>query len=115
MLKQKPSNYLLDKYKVMEGMEKQREVLERTLPAILDIINDAERQASHRQGVKAWLVRLKKVAYEASEVFDDFEYEALRRRAKKNGHIGELGFMAGVKLLPTHNRLAFRLRMGDKL
>ncbi|WVZ48830.1 LOW QUALITY PROTEIN: hypothetical protein U9M48_000236 [Paspalum notatum var. saurae] len=116
LLKEKASNYLLDKYKVMEGMEKQHEVLEHSLmPAILDIIDDAEKQASHRRGVQAWLARLKKVAYEVSEVFDDFEYEALRRQAKKNGHISELGIMAAVKLLPTHNRLAFRLRMGTKL
>ncbi|WVZ48837.1 hypothetical protein U9M48_000239 [Paspalum notatum var. saurae] len=116
LLKDKVANSLLDRYKVMEGMEKQHEVLEHSLmPAIFDIIDDAEKQASRQQGVKAWLARLKKVAYEASEVFDDFEYEALRRQAKKNGHITEVGIMAGVKLLPTHNRLAFRLRMGTKL
>jgi len=110
----KVSSSLLDQYNVMEGMEKQRKILERKLPAIVDVMADAEEQASRRGGVKAWLEELKMVAYEANDVFDEFEYEALRRRAKKNGHITQLG-MAGVKLFPTHNRVVFRFRMGNKL
>jgi len=113
LLKDKVSSYLLNQYNVMEGMEKQHEILKRKLPAILDVMADAEKQVS-RRGVKAWLEKLKTVAYEANDVFDEFEYEALRRRAKKNGHITKLG-MAGVKLFPTHNRVAFRCRMGNKL
>ena len=112
-LLKKVSSSLLDQYNVMEGMEKQHEILKRKLPTILDIMADAEKQVS-RRGVKAWLEKLKTVAYEANDVFDEFEYEALRRRAKKNGHITKLG-MAGVKLFPTHNRVAFRSRMGNKL
>ena len=113
-LLKKVSSSLLEQYNVMEGMEKQHEILKRKLPAILDIMADAEKQASRRGGVKAWLEKLKTVAYEANDVFDEFEYEALRRRAKKNGHITQLG-MAGVKLFPTHNRVVFRFRMGNKL
>ena len=100
LLKDKVSSSLLDRYNVMEGMEKQRKILERKLPAILDVIADAEKQASGRRGEKAWLEALKTVAYEANDVFDEFEYEALCRRAKKDGHITKLG-MAGVKLLLT--------------
>ncbi|XP_066337518.1 putative disease resistance protein RGA4 [Miscanthus floridulus] len=113
-LLKKVSSSLLDQYNVMEGMAKQHEILKRKLPAILDIMADAEKQASRRGGVKAWLEALKTVVYKANDVFDEFEYEALRRRAKKNGHITKLG-MAGVKLFPTHNRVAFRSRMGNKL
>ena len=112
-LLKKVSSSLLDQYNVMEGMEKQHEILKRKLPAILDIMADAEKQVS-RRGVKAWLEKLKTVAYEANDVFDEFEYEALRRQAKKDGHITKLG-MAGVKLFLSHNRVAFRCRMGNKL
>ncbi|KAM0912059.1 hypothetical protein ACQ4PT_013024 [Festuca glaucescens] len=118
---QKASISLLDQYKVMKGLEEQHEILKRRLPAILDIITgaeeaaaDTEQGAAQRAGATAWLEAIKKVSYEANEVFDEFKYEALRRKAKKEGHYKELGFDV-VKLFPTHNSFVFRNRMGRKL
>uniref|UniRef100_A0ACD5UK83 Uncharacterized protein n=1 Tax=Avena sativa TaxID=4498 RepID=A0ACD5UK83_AVESA len=118
---EKASGSLLGQYKVMKGMEEQHEILKRKLPAILDIITDVEQAAAdseqataRRAGAAAWLEAIKKVSYEASEVFDELKYEVLRRKAKKEGHYEELGYST-VKLFPTHNSFVFRQRMGRKL
>ena len=112
-LKEKASSYLLDQYKVMQGMEEQREILARRLPAILDFIDEAESGPS-RSGVSSWLQALKKVSYEAIDVFDEFKYEALRRDACKKGHYNTLGVDL-VSLFPARNPIVFRYRMGKKL
>jgi hypothetical protein len=113
LLKDKVSSYLLDQYKVMQGMEEQREILARRLPAILDFIDEAESGPS-QPGISSWLQALKKVSYEAIDVFNEFKYEALRCDACKKGHYNTLGVDV-VSLFPARNPIVFRYRMGKKL
>jgi len=112
LLKDKVSSYLLNQYKVMQGMEEQREILARRFPAILDFIEAGS--GPSRPGVSSWLQALKKVSYEAIDVFDEFKYEALRRDACKKGHYNTLGVDL-VSLFPARNPIVFRYRMGKKL
>ncbi|EMS47642.1 hypothetical protein TRIUR3_02721 [Triticum urartu] len=81
------SSYLLNQYKVMKGMEKEHDILKRKLLLVEDIITDAEQAAAdaeqaaadteqaaaRRAGAVAWLEDMKKVAYKANEVFDEFK------------------------------------------
>uniref|UniRef100_A0A0E0J423 NB-ARC domain-containing protein n=1 Tax=Oryza nivara TaxID=4536 RepID=A0A0E0J423_ORYNI len=106
----KASSYLVYQYKVMEGMEQQRKALERMLPLILSVIQDTEEKRSKKPELSAWLDELKKVSYEAIDVFDEFKYEALRREAKKKGHDATLG-KGIVSLFPHRNPIVFRYRM----
>ncbi|XP_040384071.1 putative disease resistance protein RGA4 [Oryza brachyantha] len=104
---QNASSYLAGQYRVMEGMEEQRKALERMLPLILTVIHDAQNRTKQSQ-VGAWLQELKKVSYEATDVFDEFRYEALRREARRKGH-------GAVSLFSSRNPIVFRYRMGKKL
>ncbi|XP_072150039.1 disease resistance protein RGA2-like [Setaria viridis] len=88
LVKEKASSYLLYQYKVME---EQHENLKVMLPFILERITDAEKQATDKEAIRPWLQKLKVAAYEAIEVFDEFNYEALRRQAKKEGRYIKLG------------------------
>ncbi|CBI29850.3 unnamed protein product, partial [Vitis vinifera] len=61
--------------------------LKDTLSVIQAVISDAEEQQSNSRQIADWLRKLKKALYEAEDVLDDFEYEALRRKVAKAGSI----------------------------
>ncbi|XP_042516750.1 putative disease resistance protein RGA3 isoform X3 [Macadamia integrifolia] len=62
------------------GVKGELKKLQTTLTTIQGVLQDAENQQEKKMAVKDWLRRLKSVAYDADDVFDEFKYEALRRK-----------------------------------
>ncbi|KAL5230070.1 hypothetical protein ABZP36_028846 [Zizania latifolia] len=72
---------------------------------------DAEEKSDANPTVKRWMKDLKAVAYEADDVLDDFQYEALRREAQ----IGDSATRKVRGYFTPHNPLLFRATMSRKL
>lgn len=68
----------------MWGVDADRDKLERRLLAVQSLLADAEAKSETNPAVRKWMKDLKAVAYQADDVLDDFQYEALRREAQRN-------------------------------
>ncbi|KAL6337213.1 hypothetical protein AAG906_036527 [Vitis piasezkii] len=93
------------------GVKADLDDLKDTLSAIQALILDAEEQKSNTRQITGWLRKLKKALYEAEDVLDDFEYEALRRKVAKGGSITKQVH----SFFSTSNPLPFRFKMGRKM
>ncbi|XP_043705572.1 putative disease resistance protein RGA3 [Telopea speciosissima] len=95
------------------GVKAELKKLETTLTTIRDVLKDAENQQVEKEAVKNWLRRLKSVAFDADDVLDEFNYEALRRKME----IQNRGMMGKVRnnFFSRSNPFAFRLKMAHKL
>lgn len=60
---------------------------------------------------KSWMKELRSVAYQADDVLDDFQYEALRRQSK----IGKSTTRKALSYITRHSPLLFRFEMSRKL
>ncbi|KAK2641763.1 hypothetical protein Ddye_023526 [Dipteronia dyeriana] len=86
--------------------------LEKTLKTIKAVLLDAEQQQLHNNGVRVWLEELKDVCYDAEDVLDEFEIEALQRQATVNrGSITQKVWNS----LSWPNSVAFRFTIGHKI
>ncbi|KAJ4710182.1 Disease resistance protein [Melia azedarach] len=95
------------------GFKKDIEKLANTLKSIEAVLLDAEERPvdSHEWGV--WLDKLKDVCYDAEDVLDEFETEAVRKQVMNRMSIRKKvsNFFSFSNTCP----LAFRLRMGHKI
>ncbi|XP_019082059.2 disease resistance protein RPP13 isoform X2 [Vitis vinifera] len=67
------------------GVKTELEELKDTLSTIHALLLDAEeKQATNRQ-ISDWLGKLKLVLYDAEDVLDEFDYEALRQQVVASG------------------------------
>ncbi|KAK0596612.1 hypothetical protein LWI29_017321 [Acer saccharum] len=97
---------------LMYGVEKDLQKLQTTLTTIKNGLLDAEEQQLHNRQVGAWLEELKDVCYDAEDVFDEFQAEALRRQV-----LAEHGSIPTkvCNALSWPKSLAFRFNIGHKI
>nr|CAB3483707.1 unnamed protein product [Digitaria exilis] len=86
------------------GVDGERRKLERQLVYVQSLLADAEVKSETNHAVRAWMKALKAVAYQADDVLDDFQYEALRREAwSQRSKVNKV-----LSNFTSKNRLVFR-------
>uniref|UniRef100_A0A199UBI9 Uncharacterized protein n=1 Tax=Manihot esculenta TaxID=3983 RepID=A0A199UBI9_MANES len=101
----------LEEFFLAWGLETDLEKIKRNLKVIEAVLLDAEQQLSLNPRIKIWLDNLKQVLYDAEDVVDEFECEALRSKVVKSGKTTR----KVCRFFSSSNPLAFRFRMGHKL
>jgi hypothetical protein len=104
----KAADALVQKVTAMWGVDDDRRDLELKLLYVQSLLADAEAKAEAEteagRAVKGWMRELRAAAYQADDVLDDFQYEALRREAQslRSTTSKVLDFFS------SRNRLVFR-------
>ncbi|KAF7847493.1 hypothetical protein BT93_L2905 [Corymbia citriodora subsp. variegata] len=94
------------------GVENQISELRETLTAIKAVLLDAEEQRAKSRRLQVWLDRLQDVLYDAEDVLDEFECEALRKQAiSRYGGVKE----KVCRFFSHSNPLVFRVKLSDKI
>ncbi|XWS65039.1 hypothetical protein CRYUN_Cryun05aG0056500 [Craigia yunnanensis] len=75
------------------------------------VLLDAERKEVHDNQLQVWLQKLKDACYDAEDVLDEFEIEALRRQVLKQRSIGS----KVSNFFSSSNPIAFRFTMAHKI
>jgi len=107
----KATDTLVQSVTRMWGVDEDRHRLERHLEYVQSMLVDAEAKSETNHAVWTWMKELKAAAYQADDVLDNFQYEALRREA-------ESGRSLARKVLSnftSKNRLVFRYKASRDL
>ncbi|KAL5230204.1 hypothetical protein ABZP36_028980 [Zizania latifolia] len=108
----KAADTLVQSVARMCSVDGDRHKLERQLLAVQCKLMDAEEKSETNPAVKRWMKDLRAVAYEADDVLDDFQYEALRHEAQ----IGDDSATRKVlRYFTPHSPVLFRATMSRKL
>jgi Leucine-rich repeat (LRR) protein len=91
------------------GISTDLKSLELTMSTIQAVLLDAEEKQVKNRGLTVWLGQLKDVFYDAVDVLDEFECEALRRQVVKTH-----GSASG-QVLSSFNPLGFSHKMSQKI
>ncbi|OVA05164.1 Leucine-rich repeat [Macleaya cordata] len=69
------------------GVKGELTKLRQTFIDIKAVLNDADKKQVENKAIQIWLRDLKDIAYDAEDVLDDFQYEALRHELESQGRI----------------------------
>jgi len=78
----KATDTLVQSVTRMWGVDEDRHRLERHLEYVQSMLVDAEAKSETNHAVWTWMKELKAAAYQADDVLDNFQYEALRCEAE---------------------------------
>ncbi|XP_008779934.3 putative disease resistance protein RGA1 [Phoenix dactylifera] len=107
----KATDHVGEQFGRMWGIHEKLEKLKRTLLAIQYKLGDAEERQVKDAAVKSWLAALKDAAYEADDILDEFNVEAMRRKAEI-----QIDMTKKVRsFFSLGNPVWFRLKMGREL
>ncbi|KAL5704100.1 hypothetical protein ACHQM5_022573 [Ranunculus cassubicifolius] len=74
----KLSSLISKEFRLLQGVNKDLEKLSSTLSIIKDVLVDAEVKQINDKRTRDWLTKLKDAAYDAEDIFEDCEVEALK-------------------------------------
>ncbi|TXG46202.1 hypothetical protein EZV62_028297 [Acer yangbiense] len=108
----KLGSFVNQQVSLISGVKNDLEKLKTTLTTIKTGLLDAEKQQIHNSQVGDWLEKLKDVCYDAEDLFEEFQAEALRRQVlAEHGSIPKKVCNA----LSWPKSLAFRFNIGHKI
>ncbi|XP_071939280.1 putative disease resistance protein RGA4 [Coffea arabica] len=94
------------------GIKNDFEKLKDTLTVILDVLRDAEERQVTEEATRLWLEELERVAFDAENFLDDFNFEVNRRRIEiQNQTKRKVCFF----FFSRFNSIAFRRKMAKQI
>jgi len=95
----------------MWGIDDDRLKLERHLAYVQSLLADAEAKSETNHAVRTWMKALEAAAYQAGDVLDDFQYEALRREVMSGRSLAS----KVLSNFTSKNKLVFRRKASRDL
>ena len=96
-----------------KGLQGEVTNLQNTLTIINAFILDAENKQTHNNSISLWLQQLKDALFDARDIFDEIEFESLRKHVVKKH--GTFNTKVQSFLSSSTNPLTFRVKMAHKI
>ncbi|XP_007029648.2 PREDICTED: putative disease resistance protein RGA1 [Theobroma cacao] len=107
----KLANIAYQEIRLAWGVQSDLAKLKTTLTTIKAVLLDAEEKQAHDNQLRVWLQELRDACYDADDVLDEFEIEALRKQVVKQRSIRK----KVSHFFSSSNPLAFRFKLAHKI